>query len=108
MIHKIPINNAIILIDEFNYQYNNNIYKNLLTYLDTIREHNNVITFIICNELNFHRKEIYKSLFRDGRIDVKSFFIYCITGQKHKMLKFFFLKKTLKCRILKISYPQLS
>ena len=64
----------------------------MLTYLDGIREHNNVITFIISNELNLHEKEICKSLFRDGRIDVKSFFNYCTVNQLQKMLKFFFEK----------------
>ena len=40
MIHKIPINNAVILIDKFSCPYNDKTYKNLLTYLDGIREHN--------------------------------------------------------------------
>ena len=102
MIHKIPINNANILMDEFNYLNNDKTYKNLLTYIDGIREQNNVITFIISNELNLHEKK--KDLFRDGRIDVKSFFNYCTTN----FLLLFLFEKTLKLRILKMSYPQLS
>ena len=47
--------------------------------------------------LNFGPKllqmTVCKSLFRDGRIDVKSFFNYCTTHQLHKMLKFFFNKQ---------------
>ena len=62
-IHKIPIKDIIVLIDEFNYPNNDKTYKNLLTYLDGIREHNKVITFIISNKLNLHENKRCISLF---------------------------------------------
>ena len=62
-IFKIPINNTIILIDEFTYPCCERTYKNLIAYLDGIREHNNIITFIVSNELNLHESDKYKSLF---------------------------------------------
>ena len=90
IMYKIPIKDVIVLIDEFSYPNIGGRYKNLLTYLDRIREHNNVITFIIVIEHNLHENERCKSPFRDGRIDVESFFNYCTTNQLQKMLKFFF------------------
>ena len=106
IIHKIPIKYIIILIDEFNYPNNDETYKNLLTYLDAIREHNIVITFIISNELHLHENKRCKSLFWDGRIGVKLFFNYCTTNQLQKMLKYFLKKlwnwEYLRCLTLNV------
>ena len=52
---------------------NETTYKNVLTYLDGIWEHNNVITYIVNNELSLHKTKTCES-FRDERINVKSFF----------------------------------
>ena len=105
VISKLPNEDAIILIDEFSYnEYNQSIkkYRNLIMYLDGIHENNNVVTFIITNDCYFHTNQKYASLFRNGRIDVISYFNYCSINQAKRILEYLFDEKVEAEEIQKI------
>ena len=93
VISKLPNEDAIVLIDEFSYDYeynSNKKYRNLIMYLDGIHENNNVVTFIITNDCESHTNQRYASLFRNGRIDVISYFNYCSINQAKRILEYLF------------------
>ena len=91
ILKHLPNKHAIVIIDEFKHSQTTNIKKrNLLCYLDGIKEKFNLIVFICSNEMDFHKSSKYEALFREGRIDVISFFDYCTKPQAEKMIKFFY------------------
>jgi len=88
----LPYKDAIVLIDEFNLSEDENLsgYTSLLTYLDGIRELNNVMVFICTNNLTQHLESKYNALFRPGRINVMSEFKECSIDQCRKLLRLYY------------------
>ena len=106
-LQSLPFRNAIVLIDEFNRNHNayeNINFCNLLKYLDGVEENNNLITFICTNSMDLHLESRNEALFRDGRIDVSSYFDYLSINQFKDIMKFYFKEEYEVKNILKI-YP---